>query len=236
MFFDQDWADLQKVMPVASGGIHAGQMHQLLDLFGDDVVLQFGGGTIGHPAGIQAGAVANRVALEAMVKARNEGRDIRNEGPADPAARRRSFCTPLQAGARYLGRHHLQLHVDRHQRLRRHADCVQLSRARRPRTMMTNPTGRITQGQFSFLPDLTDAEIAMQIDYGLAKGYAWSVEYTDDPHPRNTYWEMFGMPMFDLQDAAGVMMELQDCREDLPGPLHPADGLRFDARRRDRSR
>ncbi len=68
-------------MPVASGGIHAGQMHQLLDLFGDDVVLQFGGGTIGHPPGIQAGAVANRVALEAMVKARNEGRDIRNEGP-----------------------------------------------------------------------------------------------------------------------------------------------------------
>ena len=68
-------------MPVASGGIHAGQMHQLIDLFGDDVVLQFGGGTIGHPPGIQAGAVANRVALEVMVKARNEGRDIKNEGP-----------------------------------------------------------------------------------------------------------------------------------------------------------
>ena len=92
--FDQDWADLRKVMPVASGGIHAGQMHQLIDLFGDDVILQFGGGTIGHPAGIQAGAVANRVALEAMVKARNEGRDIANEGPQilQQAAR---FCTPL---------------------------------------------------------------------------------------------------------------------------------------------
>ena len=64
--------------------------------------------------------------------------------------------------------------------------------------MMTNPTGRLTQGQFSFLPDLTDAEIALQIEYGLDKGYAWSVEYTDDPHPRNTYWEMCGMPMFDL--------------------------------------
>lgn len=64
LFFEQDWADLKKVMPVASGGIHAGQMHQLLDLFGDDVVLQFGGGTIGHPMGIQAGATANRVALK----------------------------------------------------------------------------------------------------------------------------------------------------------------------------
>jgi ribulose-bisphosphate carboxylase large chain len=94
LFFDQDWADLRKVMPVASGGIHAGQMHQLLDLFGDDVVLQFGGGTIGHPGGIQAGATANRVALEAMTKARNEGRDIVNEGPQilRDAAR---WCTPL---------------------------------------------------------------------------------------------------------------------------------------------
>ena len=82
--------------------------------------------------------------------------------------------------------------------------------------MMTNPTGRITQGQFSFLPDLTDDEITLQIEYGLRKGYAWSVEYTDDPHPRNTYWEMFGMPMFDLKDAAGAMMELNHCRKTFP--------------------
>jgi ribulose-bisphosphate carboxylase large chain len=95
LFFDQDWADTKKVMPVASGGIHAGQMHQLLDLFGDDVILQFGGGTIGHPAGIQAGGVANRVALEAMVKARNEGKDIRNEG-LDILRKAAQFCTPLK--------------------------------------------------------------------------------------------------------------------------------------------
>ncbi len=82
--------------------------------------------------------------------------------------------------------------------------------------MMTNPAGRITQGQFSFLPDLTDAEILLQVKYGLARGYAWSIEYTDDPHPRNTYWEMFGMPMFDLKDAAGVLMELQTCRKTFP--------------------
>ena len=79
--------------------------------------------------------------------------------------------------------------------------------------MMTNPTGRITQGQFSFLPDLSDTEIRAQVDYGLAKGYAWSVEYTDDPHPRNTYWEMYGMPMFDLRDAAGVLREMAECRK-----------------------
>ncbi|HET7702308.1 MAG TPA: form I ribulose bisphosphate carboxylase large subunit [Candidatus Limnocylindrales bacterium] len=96
IFFDQDWASLRKVMPVASGGIHAGQMHQLLHYLGDDVVLQFGGGTIGHPMGIQAGATANRVALEAMVLARNEGRDIWNEGPRILADAAR-WCGPLKA-------------------------------------------------------------------------------------------------------------------------------------------
>jgi ribulose-bisphosphate carboxylase small chain len=95
--------------------------------------------------------------------------------------------------------------------------------------MMTNPTGRVTQGQFSFLPELSDAEITMQIDYGLAKGYAWSVEYTDDPHPRNTYWEMFGMPMFDLADAAGVMLELQNCRKTFPS--HYIRLMAFDSTR-----
>lgn len=95
IFFEQDWASLRKVTPVASGGIHCGQMHQLLDYLGEDVVLQFGGGTIGHPDGIQAGATANRVALEAMVMARNEGRDYVAEGPQilKDAAK---TCGPLQ--------------------------------------------------------------------------------------------------------------------------------------------
>ena len=95
LFFAQDWASLRKCLPVASGGIHCGQMHMLLDYLGDDVVLQFGGGTIGHPDGIQAGATANRVALEAMVLARNEGRDYVAEGPQilQDAAK---MCGPLQ--------------------------------------------------------------------------------------------------------------------------------------------
>ena len=75
---------------------------------------------------------------------------------------------------------------------------------------------RITQGTFSFLPDLTDAEIAAQIAYALSKGWAVSVEHTDDQHPRNVYWEMWAMPMFDLKDAAGVMMEVKACRKAFP--------------------
>ncbi len=82
--------------------------------------------------------------------------------------------------------------------------------------MMTNPGNRLTQGQFSFLPDLTDAQITAQIKYALNKGWAVSVEYTDDPHPRNTYWEMFGNPMFDLKDPAGILMEINNCRKTFP--------------------
>ena len=96
IYFDQDWGSMPGTMPVASGGIHAGQMHQLLDYLGEDVVLQFGGGTIGHPMGIAAGATANRVAVEAMIKARNEGRDFVARGPGHPARRPPSSCQPLQ--------------------------------------------------------------------------------------------------------------------------------------------
>lgn len=81
LFFQQEWGSMPGVMPVASGGIHAGQMHLLLHHFGDDVILQFGGGTIGHPMGIAAGATANRTALEAMVQARNDGKDLLIDGP-----------------------------------------------------------------------------------------------------------------------------------------------------------
>jgi len=72
---------------------------------------------------------------------------------------------------------------------------------------------RITQGCFSFLPDLTDEQITAQVEYCLGRGWAIGVEYAYDPHPRNTYWEMWGNPMFDLRDAKGVMMELDDCRK-----------------------
>jgi ribulose-bisphosphate carboxylase small chain len=77
---------------------------------------------------------------------------------------------------------------------------------------------RITQGTFSFLPDLTDDQIAAQIRYALAHGWAMSLEHTDDPHPRNAYWEMWGLPMFDLleEEADAVLAEVRACREAHP--------------------
>src|SRR5207302_1678716 len=122
IFFDQDWGSMPGVMPVASGGIHAGQMHQLLHYLGEDVVLQFGGGTIGHPMGIAAGATANRVATEAMIL------------------------------------------------------------------------------------------------YSVKHGGAISVEYTDDIHPRNAYWEMWGLPAFDTkpEEIENIMREVRAAREAFP--------------------
>ena len=82
--------------------------------------------------------------------------------------------------------------------------------------MMTNHGNRLTQGQFSFLPDLSEQQILAQIRYALQKEWAVSIEYTDDPHPRNTYWEMYGQPMFDLKDPAAILIEINACRKSFP--------------------
>ena len=82
--------------------------------------------------------------------------------------------------------------------------------------MMTNHGNRLTQGQFSYLPDLADKQISAQIEYALSKNWALGVEYTDDPHPRNTYWEMYGNPMFDLKDASAILTEVNACRKTFP--------------------
>ncbi len=76
---------------------------------------------------------------------------------------------------------------------------------------------RLTQGCFSFLPDLTDDQIRTQVQYCIDNGWAVNIEFTDDPHPRNTFWEMWGLPMFDAKDAAAVMMEFDSCRKTYGG-------------------
>ena len=83
---------------------------------------------------------------------------------------------------------------------------------------------RITQGAFSFLPDLNDAQIKLQVEYCISKGWAISIEWTDDPHPRNNYWELWGLPLFDIKDPAAVMFELAECRK-----LNPAGYIKLQA-------
>ena len=75
---------------------------------------------------------------------------------------------------------------------------------------------RVTQGTFSYLPDLDDEQIQAQVLYCLEKGWPVAIEHSDDPHPRNVYWEMWGLPLFDLRDPAGVMQEIDACRRSFP--------------------
>jgi ribulose-bisphosphate carboxylase small chain len=88
---------------------------------------------------------------------------------------------------------------------------------------------RITQGTFSYLPDLTDEQIEAQLRYALQNGWAVSVEYTDDPHPRNAYWDMWGHPLFDLSpdDVEAALREVRACREAFPS--HYVKVLAYDA-------
>ncbi|CAM3680686.1 ribulose bisphosphate carboxylase small subunit [Smaragdicoccus niigatensis] len=85
----------------------------------------------------------------------------------------------------------------------------------------------LRHGAFSYLPDLTDSEIAAQVRYALLNGWPVSIEYTDDPHPRNVYWEMWGLPLFDLDEPDGVVAEINECRKTFPN--HYIRVLAYDA-------
>ena len=84
---------------------------------------------------------------------------------------------------------------------------------------------RLTQGAFSFLPDLTDEQIVKQIQYAINNNWALNVEYTDDPHPRNSYWDLWGLPLFDIKDPAAVMFEVNACRKAKPNCYVKVNGF-----------
>lgn len=86
---------------------------------------------------------------------------------------------------------------------------------------------KLRHGTFSYLPDLTDDEIAMQVRYALIQGWPVSIEHTDDPHPRNVYWEMWGLPLFDLVEPDGVLAQINECRSTFPN--HYIRVLAYDA-------
>nr|YP_009550629.1 ribulose-1 5-bisphosphate carboxylase/oxygenase small subunit [Eustigmatophyceae sp. Chic 10/23 P-6w]QAA11561.1 ribulose-1 5-bisphosphate carboxylase/oxygenase small subunit [Eustigmatophyceae sp. Chic 10/23 P-6w] len=83
---------------------------------------------------------------------------------------------------------------------------------------------RLTQGTFSYLPDLTDEQILAQVKYIIKNGWAVGIEWTEDPHPRNSYWELWGLPLFGIKDASVVMYELDQCRA-----AHPTTYIKINA-------
>jgi len=88
---------------------------------------------------------------------------------------------------------------------------------------------RLTQGTFSFLPDLTDEQISSQLEFCIRHGWSIGVEHTDDPHPRNSYWEMWNLPAFDLVDPLAVLVEIKACRNEFPN--HYIKVIAFDSSR-----
>jgi len=84
---------------------------------------------------------------------------------------------------------------------------------------------RITQGTFSYLPDPTNEQIAAQVKYCVANGWAVSIEHTDDPHPRNSYWDMWELPMFDVTDPASALTAVNECREAFPSHYVKVNGF-----------
>jgi ribulose-bisphosphate carboxylase small chain len=74
----------------------------------------------------------------------------------------------------------------------------------------------LTQGTFSFLSPLTDEEIGKQIHYCLDNDWPINIEFTDDPHSRNTYWDMWGLPMFNVKHPAALLFEINECRKAYP--------------------
>ncbi|MHC1631578.1 MAG: RuBisCO large subunit C-terminal-like domain-containing protein [Methanotrichaceae archaeon] len=63
-----EWYGLRRVFPVASGGLHPGNVRANLDGYGVDCIVQAGGGVHGHPQGTVAGAKAMVQAVDAWRK------------------------------------------------------------------------------------------------------------------------------------------------------------------------
>ena len=158
--------------------------------------------------------------LEAMIKARNEGRRLLREGADILRKAAASTTAPLDIALATWG------DITFNYESTDTPDVV----ATPTRLTSEEPIVRITQGTFSYLPDFTDEEITTQIEYCLDNDWPLSVEFTDDPHPRNIYWEMWGLPMFDLQDPAGRAARGQRLPRRPPEALRPAHRLRRPAR------
>ena len=68
LILDQDWGDIKGAFPVSSGGLHPGLVPDVMDIYGNDLVLLVSGGIHGHPDGTRAGAKASMQAIDAVME------------------------------------------------------------------------------------------------------------------------------------------------------------------------
>jgi ribulose-bisphosphate carboxylase small chain len=64
---------------------------------------------------------------------------------------------------------------------------------------------------FSYLPRLSDEQVARQVEHILRQGLVPAVEYTLEPRPPSVYWSMWGLPMFEVRSVEEVMAALAAC-------------------------
>ena len=66
----------------------------------------------------------------------------------------------------------------------------------------------------SYLPPLTDQQIAKQIEYMLDQGYIPAVEFEENPTPELHHWTLWKLPLFQARNAQDVLNEVRECRSE----------------------
>jgi ribulose-bisphosphate carboxylase small chain len=70
---------------------------------------------------------------------------------------------------------------------------------------------------FSYLPPLTDAQVARQIQYTLDQGYYPCIEFDEATDGSMFYWTMWKLPLFSCTSPQEVLNEVQQCKSEYPG-------------------
>jgi ribulose-bisphosphate carboxylase small chain len=68
----------------------------------------------------------------------------------------------------------------------------------------------------SYLPPLTDQQIAKQIDYMLSQGYIPAIEFEENPKPSDHHWTLWKLPLFEARSTQEVLNEVRECRSEYP--------------------
>jgi len=68
----------------------------------------------------------------------------------------------------------------------------------------------------SFMPPLTDQQIALQIQFMLDKGFIPAIEFQEDPTPAMHHWTLWKLPLFGGASAQEVVNEVRECRSEYP--------------------
>lgn len=67
---------------------------------------------------------------------------------------------------------------------------------------------------FSYLPPLSDDQISRQVQYILDQGYIPAVEFSEDSEPKQHFWTLWKLPLFNATSTAEVLSEVRACRSE----------------------